>query len=373
MVRECTSACTNLATLARTIYRRATMRIGFDVSPLHRPHPPGVVRATRGLVEALEKRARVEIVRLIPPPRVELAHWRQWIVPSATRELRLDGVHSPVSAFPWLGRGARVQTIHETPWIADVDENADLRHRAWAAIGPLRADRVLVPSVATARGVRASSPPSIEKVRVSAWGVDPLFTPRASPADDHIRTRRGLDGVDYLVCAGAVRAKKNLAAVIRGVALHRRRSARRIVIAVTGERTAQLMRDLVLAEELGLGGDVRTLGVVDDVELAAILRGAIAAPVLSHSEGFGFPVLEAQACGVQSIVPRDSAQAEVAGEAALVVDANDDESIAHALAIAVQCAHDEAHAPHAPSIANAARFTWDACAARVEALWQEIA
>ena len=35
---------------------RPRMRIGFDVSPLHRPHPPGVVRATRGLVAALERR-----------------------------------------------------------------------------------------------------------------------------------------------------------------------------------------------------------------------------------------------------------------------------------------------------------------------------
>jgi glycosyltransferase involved in cell wall biosynthesis len=349
------------------------MRIGFDVSPLHRPHPPGVVRATRGLVEALERRARIEIVRLVPPPRIGLARWRQWTVPGLTRALQLDGVHSCVSAFPLLGRGARVQTIHETPWFTNVAENADFRHRAWAAIGPLRADRVIVPSEATGRGVRASSPPSADKVRVCAWGLDDVFTPRASASDDHARERRGLADVPYVVCAGAVRAKKNLAAVIRGVAHHRRASSARIVIAVTGERTPELMRDLVLAEELGLARDVRTLGVVDDAELAALLRGAIAAPVLSHSEGFGFPVLEAQACGTPAIVPRGSAQAEVAGEAAFFVDASEPATVSAALESARQLARGTPRAPHRASIENAARFTWDACAERVEAAWSEIA
>ena len=44
------------------------MRVGFDVSPLHRPHPRGLVRITRQLAETLERRARIEIVRLAPPP-----------------------------------------------------------------------------------------------------------------------------------------------------------------------------------------------------------------------------------------------------------------------------------------------------------------
>src|SRR5262245_46393277 len=46
---------------------RPRMRIGFDVSPLHRPHPRGVVRVTAGLVGALERRGVLEVVRLAPP------------------------------------------------------------------------------------------------------------------------------------------------------------------------------------------------------------------------------------------------------------------------------------------------------------------
>src|SRR3954462_15152337 len=114
------------------------MRIGFDVSPLCRPHPPGVVRATRGLVEALERRRRIEVVRLGPPPRERIGSWRQRDLARAVSRLGLDGIHSPVSAFPVFSPGSRVQTIHETPWTRGAEENADARHRLWASVGPLR-------------------------------------------------------------------------------------------------------------------------------------------------------------------------------------------------------------------------------------------
>src|SRR5690348_8841175 len=122
------------------------MRIGFDVSPLHRPHPPGVVRATRGLVEALERRGALRVVRLEPPPGVGLLRWRQRDLADACGRLDLAGIHSPVSAFAWRGRGLRVHTVHELPWRHGVRENAGMRHRFWATYGARRAACSIVPS-----------------------------------------------------------------------------------------------------------------------------------------------------------------------------------------------------------------------------------
>ena len=41
------------------------MRVGFDVSPLHRPHPPGIVRVVGATVEELERRGDDELYEVV--------------------------------------------------------------------------------------------------------------------------------------------------------------------------------------------------------------------------------------------------------------------------------------------------------------------
>ncbi len=58
----------------------------------------------------------------------------------------------------------------------------------------------------------------------------------------------------------------------------------------------------------------------DDLTLRDLYAGALALTFPSFAEGFGLPVAEAMACGCPCVVVRDSAPAEVAGEAGLTVD-----------------------------------------------------
>src|SRR5262245_14997149 len=102
------------------------MRVGFDVSALTHPHSRGLTRVAAGLVPALERGGRTEVVRLAPERGVRLRSWRQRDLPRLARGLA--GLHSFTSAFPLRGPGARVQTIHELPWRHGVAENAGLRH-----------------------------------------------------------------------------------------------------------------------------------------------------------------------------------------------------------------------------------------------------
>jgi glycosyltransferase involved in cell wall biosynthesis len=347
------------------------VRIGFDVSPLHRPHPRGVVRVTRGLVEALERRGRVEVVRLAPPERRNLRAWRASDLPRLARELGLDGIHSPVSAFAWRGPGARVQTIHELPWRHGAREGADLRHRAWAAFGPLRADAVVTATEFVARDLRRRLLPGASKLRVVPWGVDARFTddPPASVVDEVVLGRYRIPQGPWAIALGAVRPKKDLAAVVNGLAEHLRRGAKPIRLVVTGGDTPQLRRDLGLANRLGLARHVTTLDEIAEEDLPSVLRLASVVPVLSRSEGFGLPVLEAMACGTPVIVPEDSAQAEVAGSACIPVDPDDPASVADGLALALA----ERETRRGALAARGRELSWDRCAERVEAIWSEIA
>ena len=342
------------------------MKIGFDVSPLCRPHPPGVVRATRGLVDALERRGRVEVVRLAPPPRVSLLAWRQSTLSRAPRELGLDGLHSPVSAFAVRGRGARVATIHEMPWVRGASENADARHRLWAALGPVRADAIVCPSESTAADVRDGSPLARHKVRVCPWGVDTRFVPpsadeRRDVDDRAVLVRFDLADAPYVLVAGGGREKKNVRASIAGLEC----AARDLTLVITGPITPELARELARASR---AVRVRLVGTVSDDELVALTRRAIASLVLSTSEGFGFPVIEAQACGTPVIVPQAGAQAEIAGGAALSVDPRDPFEVA----AAILRARRERDAVARAGLAHAAVYTWDRCAEAVERAWESL-
>jgi glycosyltransferase involved in cell wall biosynthesis len=340
------------------------MRVGFDVSPLHRPHSRGLARVAGGLVAALERRAVLEVVRLAPPDGVPLARWRQRELPRLARELA--GVHSFTSAFPLRARGARVQTVHELPWKHGVDENAGLGHRFWAGIAPLRASRVVCPSEHVARHLRPRA-----RVRVVPWGVDERFAPEPPPlvVDEAVLTRYRLGADPFLFCPGAVRAKKDLAALLYGLAELARRGASVPRVLVTGGDGPQLRLDLGLAARLRLERCMMTVDEIAEADLPSVYRLARAVPVLSRSEGFGLPVLEALACGTPALVPRASAQAEVAGDAGVVVDARSPSSVADGLELALA---ERARFARA-GLERARALTWDAAAAKVEALWGELA
>jgi alpha-1,3-rhamnosyl/mannosyltransferase len=281
------------------------------------------------------------------------------------------GIHSFTSAFPPHGRGRRVQTVHELPWRHAAKENADVPHRIWSRLGPLLADRVVCPTELVADDLRRGLPARARaRVRVVPWGVGAPFQEHApvEGAERSLLEHHGIDARPYVLCPGAVRAKKNLAAVLRGLAELRRRGTE-LRLVVSGAETPQLRRDLDLADRLGLAGSVASLGEVQDADLPVLARRASVLAVLSHSEGFALPVAEAMACATPVVVSERSAQAEVAGEAGIRVHPERPESVADGLERALR----DAAELRPLLLRRAAELSWDACAAKVEALWEELA
>jgi len=337
------------------------VRIGFDASPLLRPHPRGIQRVVGETLDALEARGRVEVVRLEPPPGISLRRWRQGVLPREVRALGLAGVHSFLSAFPLRGPGRRVQPIHELPWRHGVRENAGWRHRLWARLGPWRADAVVTATETVARELPTEMARDGGKAFVVPWGVKVL---RA--------TDEPLEGIaprgPYVLAPGAVRAKKNLAALLCGLAYFAGCGGPELSVVVTGPPTRDLERGRELARRLGLSERLSTPGEVSEAQLAALYRGAAAVAVLSFSEGFGLPVLEALAAGSPVIVPAGSAQGEVAGAVGIAVDASSSADVARGLVVALGDG-DEEDARRA-RIARAREFTWERTAEGIEGIWE---
>ena len=91
----------------------------------------------------------------------------------------------------------------------------------------------------------------------------------------------------------------------------------------------------------------------------------------SLMEGFGLPLLEAQACGTRIACSDSTSLPEVAGPAGILFDGLDEHSMADAMRHLATMAPDERLRRQAEGIAWAARFTWSAHAAAAARIYHE--
>jgi glycosyltransferase involved in cell wall biosynthesis len=111
------------------------------------------------------------------------------------------------------------------------------------------------------------------------------------------------------------------------------------------------------AAELGVGDRVKFLDYVSYDELPILMNQAMALVFPSLWEGFGFPVLEAMACGTPVITSNLSSLPEVAGEAALLVNPYHEAEIAAAMQTLATDAAARSQLRQA-GLAQASQFSW---------------
>jgi alpha-1,3-rhamnosyl/mannosyltransferase len=130
-----------------------------------------------------------------------------------------------------------------------------------------------------------------------------------------------------VVSVGTLEPRKNLARLVR--AYRRAGVPHALVLAgPDGWRSEEMERELATR---GPGVVVRT-GGLEPADLDAVYRGADALAYPSLYEGFGLPVVEAMARGVPVVTSNGSSLPEVAGDAAVLVDPEDEASLTDALA-----------------------------------------
>jgi len=229
-----------------------------------------------------------------------------------------------------------------------------------------RADCVLADSQATRNDLieLLGAPP--DKVEVLYSGVSPRFQPQAEEGEaEHIRTRYGLDERPYVLAVGTVQPRKNYAMLMRAFV----RAAAEAVLVIAGG-PGWLCEDIfALADQYP--DQVRMPGFVDDGDLPALYRGAALLAFPSLYEGFGLPVLEAMACATPVLCSNQSSLPEVAGDAALLLDPNDEEAWAGSIrSLLKDPARRQAMA--AAGLARAAAFTWEHAAKQLLGLMERI-
>jgi glycosyltransferase involved in cell wall biosynthesis len=213
-----------------------------------------------------------------------------------------------------------------------------------------------------------------EKVVVIHDGCDQsLFNtdPPEMAALAAFHARLGIDK-PYLLHHGTIQPRKNLKRLIQ--AFH-------LMLA----ENADLEFDLVLAGQRGWASDevvnaaaesrgrgrVILAGMLDDPDLALLIKGATLAVVPSLYEGFSLPMVEAMACGVPTVASNTSCLPEISGNALAYFDPLSVEDIAACLQKVLRDS-DLRQFVRQQGINRAREFTWERCARQTLAVLMKI-
>ena len=202
-----------------------------------------------------------------------------------------------------------------------------------------------------------------ENIRVIYNGISPLYSPSKSPNATHFGSGEylfyvGTRDVDYKNFGVAVEVARltKMPFVFAGPAL--------------SSVESRLLDDLLGA------GHWQHFARVSTAELRVLYSHAFCLLYPSAYEGFGLPVIEAQACGCVPIIQRCSSLPEVAGEGAIIVDAETNlHKLTMSIADSIRSLRNgtiDKNTLIATGQANAKRFSWDKTYEQTIQLYNEI-
>jgi glycosyltransferase involved in cell wall biosynthesis len=292
-----------------------------------------------------------------PRRRAEWVTGDQMHAVRLARRTGVDVVHSLASTGPAVGRFARVLTVHDLHYRVQPEAHFGVRAIGMRVLVPLavrRAHRVIVPSDATREDVLRFTSASRNQIDVVPEGIGQA----PGEGGDAAAARERLDarGRALVLSVSAKRPHKNLARLIG--ALARIPAERRPLLVLPGYATPYEAELRELATRRRVADDIRFLGWVSSAELDDLYAAADCFVFPSLHEGFGLPVLEAMARDVPVATSGRASLAEVARDAALMFDPEDERSITRAIE-ALLSDGDLRERLRAAGRARAAEYTWE--------------
>lgn len=323
------------------------MRVVFDVTTCAKPRRGGISTYGTQLIHACRRVAPDnEYVFAVRSHRWLKRHLLDELLAGARPRLLLDGLQwmtlgRPVDAFhsigvrlPAVGGFPRTFMLHdlnvfEFPELSTVEWAVTRQQRIRETVA--RADRVLCYSENGAATLQHYVDTPREKIRVVPLGVDTDTFRRAPDERLHeVLTRHELVDRPYLFMVGEASVRKNQEGLIDAFAAAGLPDE--WVLVLGGPRGAERDRLRERAQLHGLSDDrVRLPGWIAEDELPALLSGAACYVCASLHEGFGLPVIEAQACGTAVLCADRGALPETLGDSGLLFDPGEPDDFCAAL------------------------------------------
>ncbi len=295
--------------------------------------------------------SRVRVIRDFPAndrliPRLFADHF---LVPARARQLGADALltvgFAPARAcLPLVMHVFSLQHLNEKNRLGAA---RTFYRRIAVPRGLRKAQLIITNSEFAAQQITSVEPACRDRLLVSHEGLQhdqffPLPDPRLNAAEAEkihaaFQVRPG-----YLLWVSNFYHYKGADRLLRAYARLRPELRQRHPLVMVGGWAAGRAAAESLVRDLGIEEDVRFLGWIEDRWLAPLYRQARGFCLASREETFGRCVIEAMACGTPTVVNAIPIMHEVTGGHALIVDFDDTDAVARALA--TLCKDDAVHA-----------------------------
>ncbi len=237
----------------------------------------------------------------------------------------LDVLHSPDFIPPLWGARKHVITVHDLTFLhypQHLTQEARHYYNDQIQTAVKQADHILADSEATKTDLvnMLSVPP--EKVSVHMLGVDEKFHPLEPVILEAQRQKHQLPE-NYILFVGTFEPRKNILGLLQAYKLLREDLPDAPPIVLVGRRGWLFDETMQSMHDLNLGDRILWRENIEDTDLPAVYNLALVLVLPSFYEGFGFPALEAMACGTVPIVSNRSSLPEVVGEVGLQINPDD--------------------------------------------------
>jgi glycosyltransferase involved in cell wall biosynthesis len=374
------------------------LQIGYDAHLLSRSRSyraAGVSRHIRNLLEHLPLAAPDARLRVFvgpdglpeapPPPSVSYRVarlrterprnrilWEQLLAPWELGGL--DLCHFPANVVTLATACPRVVTVHDLSFerFPELFHRANRAYqRAMVRLSTRLAGRVIAVSDSTRRELVELLRVPERKIEVIPNGVERCFRPLPADQVAGFRAEKGLPE-RFILHLGTLEPRKNIVTLLRAYARLRRARDLPHALVLAGGKGWLYETIFAEVERLGLTDRVYFPGFVEFDEQPLWYNAAAVFAYPSLYEGFGFPPLEAMACGTPVVTSNATSLPEVVGEAGLMVAPTDEAALADALWRLIDDQTLRARL-RAAGPARASRFGWDATAARTAAVYRAAA
>jgi glycosyltransferase involved in cell wall biosynthesis len=205
-----------------------------------------------------------------------------------------------------------------------------------------------------------------DKVRVALEAPSPEYRPSNSEAEvAAAATRVGLPpGARWFVYVGGFNPHKNVPAIVRAhAALAKELGAASPYLLLVGTRERDVFQtegaDIQTAIEAGgVSHLVKWTGFLEDEVLRDIHSGSLGLVLISESEGFGLPAVEAAACGAPVIATTDSPLPQLLKGGGIFIRPGDDAALLSAMRT-LSADEKKRRELGLAALAAARKLTWD--------------
>lgn len=335
-----------------------TRRMVTELARLESPERYLILEHIKAQTSLIPEGARhLKRVRVFTPP-----HHRFERTALALELVRIRPriLHSPDFIPPRFGSRHFVITVHDLnflhfPQFQTPDSLAYYKGNIQQAVD--QADCILADSEATRRDLHQMLGTPLEKIKVHLLGVPENFRPLAPEQVNAFRARYHLPR-EYILFVGTFEPRKNLPGLLKAYQQLRQTMPDAPPLVIAGRRGWLFESIFEQVTTLGLRDQVRWLEDVPSADLPALYNAASVLTLPSFYEGFGFPVLEAMACGIPTVASDRGSLPEVAGDTGILIDPDQADQIAEALHLALTDSTFRARSS-AAGLARAGQFTWE--------------